>query len=56
MPLLFFVYFSLPIVGGVNMKDYKLHNFIVDLILGALTGGLWWIYRVIRVALSIGKE
>lgn len=38
------------------MKTYRLSTFIIDLILGGLTGGLWWIYRAIRVILSIGKN
>lgn len=38
------------------MKEYKLSTFVMDLILGACTGGIWWIYRVIKVALSIGKD
>lgn len=38
------------------MKDYKLSTFVMDLILGACTGGIWWVYRVIKVVLSIGKE
>lgn len=38
------------------MKRYTLAQFIIDLILGGLTGGLWWIYRLIKVALAIGKD
>ena len=38
------------------MKDYKLSTFLMDLILGALTGGIWWIYRIIKVVVSIGKK
>lgn len=38
------------------MKDYKLSTFVMDLILGACTGGIWWVYRVIKVVLSICKE
>lgn len=34
------------------MSDYKLSTFILDLILGGLTGGIWWIYRIIKVVLS----
>lgn len=37
------------------MKDYTIGKFILDLILGAITGGIWWIYRIIKVLLSIGK-
>lgn len=37
------------------MKTYKLSTFLMDLVLGAMTGGVWWIYRLIRVALSIGR-
>ncbi len=37
------------------MKDYKLSTFLIDLILGGMTGGLWWIYRIIKVVVSIGK-
>lgn len=38
------------------MKDYKLGTFLMDLILGAFTGGIWWIYRAIRVVLSVGNK
>lgn len=38
------------------MKDYKLSTFLMDLILGAFTGGIWWIYRVIKVILSVGSK
>lgn len=38
------------------MKDYKLGTFLMDLILGAFTGGIWWIYRVIKVILSVGNK
>lgn len=38
------------------MKDYKLHTFLIDLLLGGLTGGLWWIYRIIRLILAISKS
>lgn len=38
------------------MKDYKLSTFLMDLILGAFTGGIWWIYRVIKVILSVGGK
>lgn len=38
------------------MKDYKLGTFLMDLTLGAFTGGIWWIYRVIKVILSVGNK
>ena len=38
------------------MKTYKLSTFLMDLILGAATGGIWWVYRFLKVALSIGKN
>lgn len=38
------------------MKTYRLSTFLIDLVLGGITGGLWWIYRIIKVVLSIGKS
>lgn len=38
------------------MKDYTIGQFILDLILGAITGGIWWVYRLIKVVLSINKN
>lgn len=38
------------------MKRYTIGTFILDLILGGITGGLWWIYRLIKLALSVGKN
>lgn len=38
------------------MKDYTVGTFIMDLILGAISGGLWWIYRIIKVLLSVGNK
>ena len=38
------------------MKNYHLSTFLMDLILGALTGGIWWIYRIIKVILSVGRN
>lgn len=38
------------------MKDYKVGTFIMDLLLGAITGGLWWIYRIIKVCVTIGNK
>ena len=38
------------------MKDYKLSTFLMDLILGSLTAGVWWVYRLIKVAITIGKN
>lgn len=29
-------------------KKYGLGSFIIDLLLGSITGGLWWIYLLIR--------
>lgn len=37
------------------MKRYTVGMFIIDLILGGITGGLWWIYRLIKVALAMSK-
>lgn len=37
------------------MDDYTLRDFIFDLILGCLTGGLWWIYRIIKALTNMGK-
>lgn len=37
------------------MTDYKVSTFIMDLILGGITGGLWWIYRLIKVIVSVKK-
>lgn len=44
------------IFGGIIMKDYTVGTFIMDLILGACTGGIWWIYRIIKVTVSIGNK
>lgn len=30
-------------------NSYGLGKFLGDAVLGALTGGLWWIYRIIKV-------
>lgn len=30
-------------------EEYTLGNFLFDLFLGFLTGGIWWIYRFIKV-------
>lgn len=38
------------------MKDYTIGMFIMDLILGACTGGLWWIYRIIKVVIAVGNK
>lgn len=38
------------------MKDYKLSTFLMDLCLGGITGGIWWIYRVIKIIVGIGKN
>lgn len=38
------------------MKDYKVSTFILDLILGAFTGGIWWIYRIIKVILAVSNS
>lgn len=38
------------------MKDYRVGTFILDLILGAFTGGIWWIYRVIKVLLAVSNN
>lgn len=38
------------------MKDYKVGTFIMDLILGAITGGLWWCYRVIKIAVTMANK
>ena len=29
--------------------EYTLKNFLFDLILGCMTGGLWWIYRFFKI-------
>ena len=33
---------------GNNKKKYTLGRFIFDFILGVLTGGIWWIYVLIK--------
>ncbi len=38
------------------MKDYKVTTFLMDLILGCITGGLWWIYRIIKVVIGLGNH
>lgn len=55
-PFPFIFYISYNRKGDEDMKDYHLSTFLIDLILGGITGGLWWIYRLIRVILSVGKN
>lgn len=38
------------------MKDYTIGTFLMDLLLGAMTGGLWWIYRIIKVVVNLGNK
>ena len=38
------------------MKEYTLGTFILDLILGACTGGLWWVYRVIKILVGLSNN
>ena len=38
------------------MKDYKVRTFIMDLIVGCITGGLWWIYRIIKVVVTMNNK
>lgn len=32
-----------------NCKPYTLGTFLLDVILGICTGGIWWIYRLFRI-------
>lgn len=38
------------------MEDYKLSTFVLDLFLGAITGGIWWIYRIIKILVGLGHK
>lgn len=38
------------------MREYKVSTFIMDLILGCITGGLWWIYRIIKIIVMMGNR
>lgn len=38
------------------MKNYNVGTFVMDLILGSITGGLWWIYRIIKVCVTMGNK
>lgn len=38
------------------MKDYKFSTFVMDLILGAITGGIWWIYRIIKIVVGFSNK
>lgn len=30
------------------MKKYGIFNFIIDVLLGCVTGGIWWLYLIFR--------
>ncbi len=32
-----------------NSKPYTLGTFLLDLILGSCTCGVWWLYRIFRI-------
>lgn len=38
------------------MKDYTIGTFIMDLLLGCITGGLWWVYRIIKIVVGLGNK
>lgn len=38
------------------MKNYTVGQFVLDLVLGAMTGGIWWIYRFIKVIITVGNK
>jgi hypothetical protein len=36
----------------MNKKGYTIGTFILDIFLGAITCGLWWIYRLFKILSS----